>query len=89
MQTTTTSFFIINLSYQTREPILGLSAENLKNLSDPFVEAYYQKQVDMAVMLGAEKSQAEVEMREALIFESELSKVVSVFQLLHYLLYLH
>lgn len=42
-------------------PYSELPGKYLVNLSDPLVEAYQRQQVEMAVMFGAEKSHAEVE----------------------------
>lgn len=41
------------------------------NLAEPFVQAYHDYQVDLAVLFGADRSRAEVEMLEALNFVIE------------------
>jgi hypothetical protein len=59
------------------QPRLGLEQEHLlkKNMMDLKVKAYHQKQVDLAVRFGAERSRAEKEMKEVLEFEFELAEV--------------
>ncbi|XP_049950990.1 neprilysin-2-like [Schistocerca serialis cubense] len=55
---------------------LGLSREFLlKGLSDKRVDAYYQYQVDLAVLLGAERTRAERELRQSLEFEIALANM--------------
>lgn len=46
-----------------------------QNLTEPFVQAYHDYQVDLAVLFGAERGLAVVEMMEVLNFEIELAKV--------------
>ncbi len=45
------------------------------NLAEPFVQAYHDYQVDLAVEFGAELSRAQSEMLDALNFEIELANV--------------
>lgn len=45
------------------------------NMTEPFVQAYHDYQVDLAVLFGAERPRAEVEMMEALNFEIALANV--------------
>ncbi|KAJ6647387.1 Neprilysin-2 [Pseudolycoriella hygida] len=55
---------------------LGLSREFLiQNLTEPFVQAYHDYQVDLAVLFGANRIRAEVEMMEALNFEIKLAQI--------------
>jgi hypothetical protein len=55
---------------------LGLSREYLiKGLTDKLVEAYHSYQVDTAVLYGADRALAEVEMKDALDFEIALATV--------------
>lgn len=51
----------------------------LKGMDDPLVQAYYQLMVDSAVLLGANKTKADEEMKAALQFEMTLANVC-VFQ---------
>ena len=52
------------------EPALGLSDQVMKRgLNEPIVNSYYQYMVDMAVMLGADRSTAKKEMLDAVNFE--------------------
>ncbi|CAL8147661.1 unnamed protein product [Orchesella dallaii] len=56
------------------QPALGLSREYLtKGLDEPEVKAYRKYQVDLAVLLGAERAQAEKEMLAAIEFERKLA----------------
>lgn len=55
---------------------LGLSREYLnRGFSDKLVQAYYEYMVDLAVILGANKARAEVELKESLEFEIKLANV--------------
>ncbi|XP_046983748.1 neprilysin-2-like [Schistocerca americana] len=55
---------------------LGLSREFLvKGPSDKLVGAYYQYQVDLAVLLGADRTRAEHELRQSLEFETALANI--------------
>ncbi|XP_049843202.1 neprilysin-2-like isoform X5 [Schistocerca gregaria] len=55
---------------------LGLSREFLvKGPSDKLVDAYYQYQVDLAVLLGADRARAERELRQSLEFEITLANI--------------
>ncbi|CAK1588785.1 unnamed protein product [Parnassius mnemosyne] len=55
---------------------LGLSREYLnRGFSDKLVQAYYEYMVDIAVLLGAERSRAEVELKESLQFEMKLANI--------------
>lgn len=47
----------------------------IDGLENFYVEAYYNYQIDLAVMFGASRADAEREMRGALDFEIELAKV--------------
>jgi len=56
------------------QPALGLSREYLmKGPSEPEVQAYAKYQVELAVLLGADRDRAEKEMRAALEFERQLA----------------
>lgn len=54
---------------------LGMPDRNylLKGMEDPLVSAYYQLMVDSAVLLGANKTKAEEEMKAALLFEISMA----------------
>lgn len=43
------------------------------------MRAYYDYQVNVAVEFGAARALAEVELRQALDFETELAQVISIF----------
>ena len=47
----------------------------VKGFDDPNVQAYYNYQVDSAVILGAERFNAELEMKDILAFEIQLAEV--------------
>ena len=44
-------------------------------MEDKIVRAYYDYQVDIAVLLGADRSRAEKELKESLEFEIKLANV--------------
>ncbi|XP_077302517.1 M13 family metallopeptidase neprilysin 2 isoform X2 [Arctopsyche grandis] len=55
---------------------LGLSREYLtKGFSDKLVTAYYDYMVDIAVLLGANKERAQVELKESILFEIALANI--------------
>ncbi|XP_076162841.1 M13 family metallopeptidase neprilysin 2 isoform X3 [Ptiloglossa arizonensis] len=55
---------------------LGLSREYLsKGLDDKIVQAYYSYMVDIAAILGADKTRAKTELKESLEFEMELANI--------------
>ncbi|XP_033213002.1 neprilysin-2-like isoform X1 [Belonocnema kinseyi] len=55
---------------------IGLSREYLvKGFSDKIVSAYYSYMVDIAVILGAERTRAETELKESLEFEMKLANI--------------
>ncbi|XP_016921652.1 neprilysin-2 isoform X2 [Apis cerana] len=55
---------------------LGLSREYLsKGFTDKIVQAYYSYMVDISVILGANRTDAEVELRESLEFEMNLANI--------------
>jgi neprilysin len=64
---------------QIDQASLGLSREYLiKKLEEPFVKAYLDYQVDLAVLFGgatADRARALTEMTAALEFEIELAEV--------------
>ena len=61
---------------------LGLSREYLiKGMNDTIVQAYYRYMVDIAVLYGADRSNAEREMRESLNFEFSLANVSLKFKM--------
>lgn len=61
---------------QLDQAALGLSREYLsKGFNDKIVQAYYSYMVDIAVILGANKTNAEIELRESLEFEMNLANV--------------
>lgn len=64
--------------FQIDQPRLGLDREKLiRGLDDELVQAYHSYQVDTAVIYGANRSQAELEMRDALDFEISLAQVLT------------
>ena len=55
---------------------LGLSREYLsKGFDDKIVQAYYSYMIDIAAILGANKTDAKDELRESLEFEMKLANV--------------
>lgn len=57
---------------------MGLNREYLiKKFEEPFVIAYRDYQVDLAVLFGADRTRAETEMAEVLEFEFALAEVTS------------
>lgn len=66
---------------QLDQPPLGVSREYLiKGLDDKLVQAYHSYQVDTAVMYGANRTDAEYEMNDALDFEILLANVSKLTQ---------
>lgn len=70
----------LNVSFlQLDQAALGLSREYLsKGFNDKIVQAYYSYMVDISVILGANKTDAERELRESLEFEMNLANVSSI-----------
>lgn len=66
-----------NVSFlQLDQAALGLSREYLsKGFDDKIVQAYYSYMVDIAVILGANKTDAKTELKESLEFEMKLANV--------------
>lgn len=67
-----------NMTYmfQLDQASLGMSREYLiKGMEDKVVSAYYSYMVDLAVIFGADRSKAETELKESLLFEIELANV--------------
>lgn len=63
---------------QISEPSLTLRREYFaKGLNNTIVMEYYKYMVDVAVILGANKSFAEKEMKDALLFEMALSNITT------------
>lgn len=63
-------------SLQLDQAALGLSREYLsKGFDDKIVQAYYSYMVDIAVILGANKTDAKTELKESLEFEMKLANV--------------
>lgn len=74
---------------QIDQPDFWLDKEILlKGINDPVVEAYNNYQVDLAVLYGADRSRAEVEMTEALNFEIALANVSQCYQFILVLLFM-
>lgn len=64
---------------QLDQAALGLSREYLsKGFDDKIVQAYYSYMVDIAVILGANKTDAKTELKESLEFEMKLANVCLV-----------
>lgn len=62
--------------FQISPAILGLDRDYLlKGNDDKVIKAYYKYMVDVAVMLGANRTRAEIDMWESLQFEIKLAKV--------------
>lgn len=58
------------------QPILGIEREYLINgFDDEIVQAYYNYHVDTAVIYGADRFYAEMEVKRVLNFEMDLAKV--------------
>lgn len=58
------------------QPSLGMAREYLmKGLDDEDVKAYYNYMTDVAQMLGADRTEAEIQMLETLEFEMRLAKI--------------
>ncbi|EEB19488.1 endothelin-converting enzyme, putative [Pediculus humanus corporis] len=58
------------------QPSLGLGREYLsKGFDEKIVQAYYEYQVDIATLLGADKKMAETELKESLNFEIQLANI--------------
>lgn len=72
-------FLLISIIFcilQIDQSSFGLSREFLiKGVEDKIVKAYYEYMVDTAVIYGADKKVAEVELLEALEFEIALANV--------------
>lgn len=67
---------ILSVVPQLDQASLGLSREYLnRGFGDKLVQAYYEYMVDIAVLLGAERPRAEVELKESLEFEMKLANV--------------
>lgn len=65
-------------SLQIDQPNFGLSQKFLlHDLEDANVKAYYEFMVDSAVVFGANKTVADVELLDSLRFEMELAKVLT------------
>ncbi|VVD05133.1 neprilysin-2 [Leptidea sinapis] len=55
---------------------LGLSREYLnRGFTDKLVQAYYEYMVDIAILLGADRARAEVELKDSLQFEMKLANI--------------
>lgn len=64
------------LFLQLDQAALGLSREYLsKGFDDKIVQAYYSYMVDIAAILGANKTDAKTELKESLEFEMKLANV--------------
>lgn len=58
------------------EASLEFSRESfIKGFEDELVQSYYSYMVDIAVLIGADRLSAEVELKKAVAFEIELAKV--------------
>lgn len=72
-------FNLLTITYivlQVDQTSLGLDREYLiQGLNNEVVKAYYEYLVDLAVMFGADRSTAEIEMKGALDFEIVLAEV--------------
>lgn len=56
---------------------MGLAREYLiEGRTEPFVQAYHDYQIDLAMMMGATREAAETQMAEALDFETKLAGVL-------------
>jgi len=62
--------------FRLDQPRLGLDREYLiDGFNDKYVQFYYQYMVNSAVLLGANKSRAEKELKESLLFEIALANI--------------
>lgn len=65
--------------FQIDEPSRELAREYLINgLNDRTVKAYYSFMVDNAIIFGANKSRAEMELKESLEYEIKLANVSEI-----------
>lgn len=58
--------------------LLFISEYLIKGIEDKIVAAYHQYQVDMSVLYGAKREDAEKQMRDVLEFEFALANVRSI-----------
>jgi hypothetical protein len=62
--------------HQVDQPTLGMERKYFqKGFNDSDVQAYHKYQIDMAILLGANREMAEKDLKEALEFEMQLSNV--------------
>lgn len=70
-------FFLCN-AIQLNQPRLSLSHEYLlEGFTNDFVKAYYNYMFDIAMMLGANETSVEVELKEVMELEIQLANVSS------------
>lgn len=68
--------FVLFYFEQIDQPDLGIDREYLiKGFEDEIIQAYYNYHVDTAVLFGAERYNAEIEVKKVLMFEMNLAKV--------------
>ena len=62
---------------QIDQPPLGMPSRKylLKGFNNSDVQAYYNYQINMAVLLGANRTKAEEELKESLEFEIQIANV--------------
>lgn len=53
----------------------------MKGFDEKLVQAYYDYMVAIAVSLGADKTEAEIQLKESILFEIKLAKVSPIFSL--------
>ena len=62
--------------FQIDQMILPIQREQLvEGMNDSTAAAYYKYMVDTAVILGADKTRAEKELKESFDFETKLARV--------------
>lgn len=78
-QCSDTHIYVANLFLQIDQTSTGIDREYLiKGFDDEFVAAYYSYAVDMAVIYGAERFHAELDMKDVINFEMALANVCGV-----------
>lgn len=66
----------MQFEFQIGQDGLGLDNDDLlKRFDSGIVNAYYDYMVDVAVIFGANRTQAELEMKESLEFEMQMANV--------------
>ena len=76
-------YLTMNLNSQIGEGSIGLSRDMLLNgFQDKIVQKYHQFMVSVSVHFGANKTQAEKDFADVILFEMHLANVSSLINLL-------